>query len=107
MVFLTRGVGPLGILLTVFTNAQKVTIDDQNGDEKTGQFPIYSPSAIWSQGADCSECHLQPNPSYAFDGTWHDSTYDPTQKLRPGIPSFALFFEGQYYDVLQDSMNAS
>ncbi|EIW63910.1 uncharacterized protein TRAVEDRAFT_103850, partial [Trametes versicolor FP-101664 SS1] len=61
------------------------TIDDQNGDSVSGAKPTYGPSidpaSNWTQGANCTSCHLLPNKvidvSQVFDGTWHDSTYHP------------------------------
>jgi hypothetical protein len=51
------------------------TIDDEHGDSLTGVQPIYSPPDKWVQGATCTSCNAAPNPSLAFDHTWHDSTY--------------------------------
>lgn len=96
MVSLALGLGLICARLAVLTTAQLVVIDDQNGDEKTGLLPVYSPSANWQQGATCVSCGLKPNAFYAFDGTWHDSTYDSTQEISPEIPSFTLLFYGKY-----------
>ncbi|KAI0354715.1 hypothetical protein OH77DRAFT_483637 [Trametes cingulata] len=38
----------------------------------------YSPSNQWSQGSQCSGCRIHPDPAQTFEGTWHDSTYDPS-----------------------------
>lgn len=68
------------------------TIDDQDGDELTSVVPTYNPVEYWEQGADCTGCALQPNKSYAFKQTWHDSTYDAVR--RPGVISMNLLFNG-------------
>ncbi|KAH8114733.1 hypothetical protein DFH11DRAFT_184583 [Phellopilus nigrolimitatus] len=61
-----------------------VTVDDQNGDEITKALPAYSPAAAWSQGASCSGCLAQPDPSLALDNTWHDATF------APGDPQYTI-----------------
>ncbi|KAI0942227.1 hypothetical protein AcW1_002910 [Taiwanofungus camphoratus] len=88
MLFLVRVL--LSTLSILCAAARNVTIDDANGDEITGQPPIY---IAGTQGANCTVCALRPNSSEAFDHTWHDSTYAPT--LRPGpIPTITLLFKG-------------
>ena len=51
-----------------------VTVDDEQGDSRTGAQPTYAPSDGWSQGATCSGCEVKADPALAFDNTWHDST---------------------------------
>ncbi|THH03760.1 hypothetical protein EW145_g6032 [Phellinidium pouzarii] len=51
-----------------------VTVDDQFGDSQTGALPEFLPSDGWAQGNICSGCGVQPDPSQAFHGTWHDTT---------------------------------
>ncbi|KAI5116464.1 hypothetical protein M0805_006724 [Coniferiporia weirii] len=52
------------------------TIDDQLGDSVTGVLPTYGGNN-WKQGATCTGCFAQPDPSRAFQGTWHDATWTP------------------------------
>ncbi|KAH9950607.1 hypothetical protein B0H21DRAFT_686449 [Amylocystis lapponica] len=71
--------------------AKNVTIDDTYGDELTGVVPIYTPAQNWGD-ATCGGCLLKPDPSQAFDGTWHDSTFDAV--WRPGTPTINMTFNG-------------
>jgi hypothetical protein len=50
------------------------TIDDTNGDEQTGQRPVYVPADSWNDGPSCSKCFVKPDPSQVFGGTWKDTT---------------------------------
>ncbi|KAJ7468724.1 hypothetical protein FB451DRAFT_1039118 [Mycena latifolia] len=50
------------------------TIDDTNGDEITGFLPIYEPRDSWNTDGACPKCAVHPDPSLAFDHTWHDGT---------------------------------
>jgi hypothetical protein len=63
-----------GTANAVLTNR---TIDDQNGDSVTGSLPLYSPSDLWNEGVGCVPCAIHPEPSDAFDGTWHDTQIVP------------------------------
>lgn len=59
----------------VAANIVNVTIDDTYGDSVTGLQPIYSPSVTdntWT--ASCTNCFVVPNPTFAYDGTWHHAT---------------------------------
>ena len=53
---------------------QNVTVDDS---VSTGAVvPQYLPnSSIWNQGNNCSICLVKPDPSLAYNGTWHDATF--------------------------------
>lgn len=51
-----------------------VTVDDQSGDSLSGTIPTYTPASKWAAGPQCNACSAQPDPSRAFNGTWHDST---------------------------------
>ncbi|KAH9850826.1 hypothetical protein C2E23DRAFT_301795 [Lenzites betulinus] len=77
-----------------------VAIDDTYGDAVTGALPVYSPPGNWSQGQPCSfddyDCLINPDPSMARNGTWHDSvgtTDDPPPR------TVDLNFEGNYIAV--------
>ncbi|KAH8116545.1 hypothetical protein DFH11DRAFT_1506467 [Phellopilus nigrolimitatus] len=72
------------IILSAFSGSTvgilvNVTIDDENGDSVTGAKPTYSGVGLdgWAQGAGCHGCMAKLDPSQAFDGTWHDSTWHP------------------------------
>lgn len=66
------------ILFLVTTRAAlvNVTIDDTDGDSVTHQLPVYQPASPWG-GPSCEGCDIVPDPSLAFDGTWHAATYHP------------------------------
>ena len=53
---------------------QNVTVDDS---VSTGAVvPQYLPyGSFWNQGNNCSGCLVQPDPSLAYNGTWHDATF--------------------------------
>ncbi|KZP05462.1 hypothetical protein FIBSPDRAFT_877525 [Athelia psychrophila] len=68
------------------------TIDDQFGDSVTRLMPNYSTITGWSQGADCTGCHISLNPGYTFNGTWHDTTYIPA--VNPSPASVNITFNG-------------
>ena len=74
-----------------------VTIGDKYGDSMTGAVPIYNQNSGfgWIQGADCNGCSgaAKPDPSQAFNGTWHDATWEP----KDGSPrTIQVSFEGQF-----------
>ncbi|KDQ64448.1 hypothetical protein JAAARDRAFT_28078 [Jaapia argillacea MUCL 33604] len=51
------------------------TIDDQFGDQVTALVPVYSPATAWKQGANCTDCLVNPLVSQAFKGTWHQGLH--------------------------------
>ncbi|KAI0751143.1 hypothetical protein C8Q80DRAFT_555087 [Daedaleopsis nitida] len=62
------------------------TIDDAKGDSVTGALPTYSPADIWNSGPGCltPPCGVNKtnvDVSQVFDGTWHDTTYQPRLHL--------------------------
>lgn len=63
-------------LVTIRAALVNVTIDDTDGDSVTHQLPVYQPASPWG-GPSCVGCDIVPNPSLAFDGTWHAATYHP------------------------------
>lgn len=67
----------LPLLPHVLGDSVNITVDDQKGDSRTGAVPSYAPSNVWNSGPQCTTCLVQPNPSEAFDSTWHDSTIAP------------------------------
>ncbi|KAJ3821538.1 hypothetical protein F5880DRAFT_1508488 [Lentinula raphanica] len=65
-------------------------IDDQYGDLVGNVTPTYSPEQVWSQGAGCTGCALHPDPTQAFDYTWHDGTHWTTD---PDGETVSILFE--------------
>ncbi|KAE9394631.1 hypothetical protein BT96DRAFT_827400 [Gymnopus androsaceus JB14] len=55
-------------------------IDDQYGDSVSGAIPTYEPSGGWADGSTCTGCAIRPDAKQAFLGSWHDSTYDASDK---------------------------
>ncbi len=53
------------------------TIDDEEGDSVSGLLPEFSPPGAWHQGSTCTTCLVHLDSSQTFDGTWHDTTYQP------------------------------
>ncbi|KAJ6606198.1 hypothetical protein DFH09DRAFT_896246, partial [Mycena vulgaris] len=53
------------------------TIDDQSGDSVSGLRPTYRPAPFWSLNSSCDGCLFHPDPSLAFNHTWHDSSQLP------------------------------
>ncbi|KAL5510945.1 hypothetical protein ACEPAG_4702 [Sanghuangporus baumii] len=71
---LTTGLAVIPLLVSALK--QNVSVDDAAA---SGVIPQYlPPSGAWEQGADCSGCFAQPDPSQIFNGTWHDATFTPT-----------------------------
>lgn len=61
-------------LSVIAGKAYNITVDDRYSSSLSGDAPVYAPSTVWNQGPQCSGCFVQPDPSQAFGGTWHDST---------------------------------
>ena len=74
----------LALLLSTSTlihsSAVNHTIDDELGDSVTGVKPMYSPADQWHEHAQCPTCGvtMAADASKAFQGTWHDTSYEPT-----------------------------
>ena len=79
----------ISILPALFVRADivNITVDDTSPDI------LYLPASSWHQsGIPCSSC-LDPGPSIAFNGTWHDGTHIiPTADAddQPTSTSFTL-----------------
>ena len=60
---------------------QNITVDDA---AVTGAVvPNYLPNATyWNIGNTCKLCNVHPDPSLAYNGTWHDSTYNVNISLQ-------------------------
>ncbi|EPT00090.1 hypothetical protein FOMPIDRAFT_1123150 [Fomitopsis schrenkii] len=76
--------------LLVSASATNRTIDDTYGDPVT-QFQV-AYTANWNPGQSCTGCAVQPDPSQAFDGTWHDTTSNNPNSTSPH--SATLKFNG-------------
>ena len=76
------------VLFASFTLAalQNVTVDDA---VLTGAVvPQYLPTtALWNSviGNNCTTCIAKPDPSLAYDGTWHDTSYFPGDDYTPAF----------------------
>ena len=73
----------LGIVSPGISFLVNRTVDNKNGDEVTHVMPSYG--GEWEEGDTCSSCRINSknvNVSRAFDGTWHDATYNPGQPER-------------------------
>ena len=79
-----------------FAALQNVTVDDS---VSTGAVvPAYLPvSTNWAQGNTCSGCVAKPDPSEAYNGTWHDTTFSPNSTT---FQSFEFSYVGTFPDFL-------
>lgn len=73
------------LLLTTLVFSADVNVDDENSSVS------YSPSGSWSEGNGCSTCALHPDSSNAFDGSWHDTTF----QSGGDTPTITLSFTGK------------
>ena len=64
-----------------FAALQNMTVDDA---AVTGAVvPKYLPyPTYWNIGNTCNTCAVHPDPSLAYNGTWHDSTYNVNNSLQ-------------------------
>ncbi|KAG9308415.1 hypothetical protein JVU11DRAFT_11903 [Chiua virens] len=71
---------------STFASLQNVTVDDAVQAGPTGTIPEYLPSAsYWNTGNNCSKCLVKPDPSMAYNGTWHDTTFNPDNGISQKI----------------------
>ncbi|KAH9930986.1 uncharacterized protein B0H18DRAFT_120691 [Fomitopsis serialis] len=75
------------------------TIDDTYGDSVTGATPVYPNEDCWNEGPGCSACVLQPDPSEAHNGTWHDTTSNICTTQYPPTHSVTFSFNGTALSV--------
>ena len=74
---------------------QNVTVDD--AVLIGAAVPTYLPSpSSWNQGNICSGCLVRPNPSMAYNGTWHDTTFSPNSTVSQ---AFEFTFVGAFPDL--------
>ena len=77
-----------------------VTVDDTYGDPFTGNPIIYQPQGAWQPGQSCSTCTAHPDKSLAFNGTWHDSTFnDASLPDAVQLPIATFSFTGAFIHV--------
>ena len=83
------------------------TIDDKLGDSQSGQGPIYTPQQAWLLG-NKTQRHLhnltghRVDPDFAFDQTWHQTTYNPSNDSSTP-PNISVTFRGSavyVYNIL-------
>ena len=75
---------------------QNITVDDSVSVGSV--VPTYLPSPTnWNQGNTCSGCIAQPDPHYAYNGTWHDATYFQNSTV---TNAFEFTFVGTFLDLL-------
>ena len=88
----------LSVRITIVLALFIVTVDDQTGDPLTGNKPIYTPSGSdggWDQGSTCSNCPVQPDPSKAFNGTWHYALFQSNDAFPRAV---TISFTGAYFN---------
>ncbi|KAF8447258.1 hypothetical protein L210DRAFT_944256 [Boletus edulis BED1] len=84
-----RRSGQVGVYFVLFAGfalaaLQNVTVDD--GVLTGAVVPQYLPGvSVWHIGNNCTGCFVKPDPSLAYNGTWHDSTFYPTYGYTPAI----------------------
>ena len=85
----------------VLAALQNVTVDDA---VLTGPVvPVYLPSpSSWSQGNQCSNCAAKPDPSLAYNGTWHDTTFYPNSNVSQ---AFQITFVGRFFVLVCDRVS--
>ena len=82
-----------------FAALQNVTVDD--AVTSGAVVPAYLPSSsFWNQGNACSVCHVNPDPSLAYDGTWHNGRLDPNSTVELAL---AFNFVGTFPDSFSHS----
>jgi hypothetical protein len=102
---LLAGVSFLLSLPFVLASLVNVTIDDKFGDPQTGTQIVYLPPGTWNNGTNsCSGCITHLDPSQLYNGTWHDSTFDPQPSNNDSkssqIQTASVTFNGQYFVCL-------
>lgn len=72
-----------------------VTVDDSGSDPLTGTTIAYT--RHWNIGQGCNLCLAHPDRTKMHNNSWHDTTYDASDKNRAivGVASFS--FTGKPY----------
>ncbi|KAH8102713.1 hypothetical protein BXZ70DRAFT_1006614 [Cristinia sonorae] len=66
----------LWFLRAVSSRSVNHTIDDQFGDEVTGQMVLYGGNQF-KVGNGCIDCFEKPDSTLAYHGSWHDASFVP------------------------------
>ncbi|PSR73092.1 hypothetical protein PHLCEN_2v11039 [Hermanssonia centrifuga] len=80
-----------------------VTVDDQSPDPPPGVTLIYSPIDDWNTGPSCTTCVERPVD--AFEGTWHDTTYNPADAAQSTMATATFQFTGTLYELIATYRN--
>ncbi|KAI0652590.1 hypothetical protein C8Q79DRAFT_109349 [Trametes meyenii] len=80
-------------VLTGSALGNNFTIDDSAPEGVT-----YLPEGFWSFELSCPFCALQPDPSQAFNRTWHVSVFD-TDDVLLDTPQINIAFSGTFVEV--------
>ena len=56
------------------------TVDDAGPDPVTGALISYTHDTTWNFGPVCPPCMAHLDPKKVFNMTWHDATYDDSQR---------------------------
>jgi hypothetical protein len=88
---------PLLLLPAVYlqlatATATNYTIDDTNGDERTGQKVVYQPSILWGTQM-CNGCAILPDVSQIMNGTYHEAT----SHAGPAQLNITINFSGELF----------
>ena len=95
-ILVTLAYSLLASLLLSTAALVNVTVDDNAFDPRTGVSISYAPSEEWNIGPNCSSCAAQPDPMQAYNRTWHDITYRPTEDV-DAMQTATFFFNGVRY----------
>jgi len=92
----------------VFAGSVNITIDDTYGDPVTGAQFTYSPADEWTAGQTCTSCTARPDPSEAYNGTWHDTSFFPSEETTPTNASISFKGTAVYvYCILYQTSSTS
>lgn len=86
---------------SAFAALRNITVDDAVSIGAVA--PQYLPSVSWwNQGNNCSGCSAKPDPSQAYNATWHDTTFNPNSGVTQAIQ---FTFVGTFPDLLSDTID--
>ena len=89
---------PTSLVCAVLKN---ITVDDCGLDPTNGVAFTYLPNAdVFALGQTCNGCEAQVNASLAYNGSWHDTTYDPTYPTRSNPRNITFEFTGKEYSQI-------
>ncbi|KAF8447251.1 hypothetical protein L210DRAFT_2785803 [Boletus edulis BED1] len=83
MIHLSRS-GQVGVYFVLFAGFALATLRNVTVDDAV--VPQYLPTnSVWNIGGDCTTCLVKPDPTLAYNGTWHDSTFAPSNGYTQAI----------------------